>query len=597
MTDGRFLLAVLGLALLCCAGMLAINWHAIVNMAFTDTDDALRYVEVKAFLAGQNWFDVSQHRVSPPFGTPMHWSRLVDLPIAGLMLLFEPLFGVPLGDRIAMTLVPLGVTVALFVMMALAVRRIGGDMLALVTAALLATSLSVLIQFRPLRIDHHDWQILMAAVTLWATFDTNPRRGGYIAGAAVAFWLDVSLESLPYAALFGSLYALRVVHRAAEWPRMTGFATALAGGSALLLIIVKGWPAASVPWCDAMSPPWLLPMIAIALLLPFASHMLGEHSPIRRFLAIAIAVLAGGFLFLGTGRQCLGGPFETLDPLVYHYWYARVLEGRPIWEQTGDVGAVVVAPALAGIVGCLLAIRRATDRRQFAIWVQVLFLSLGATAVAIMVIRAISVAHLFLLPGNAYLLILLWKRARAIISAPMRIVATVLLFLLAPLGTEMVALSFFPGNDSDTSGPHAHRSECVSASTLRGLTSLPEGTIFAPLDISPFLLAFTPHSVVATGHHRANLAMKQVILGFTENEAQAQATVMARNADYLAYCQDWAEVQRYAKARPDALINALNKNRPPSWLQPIPMRRGETIRVYRILYAPGAKRIATPFMQ
>src|SRR5882757_9611547 len=49
------------------------------------TDDAMRLVEVKDLIAGQGWFDLTQHRLDPPAGTPMHWSRLIDLPLAALM--------------------------------------------------------------------------------------------------------------------------------------------------------------------------------------------------------------------------------------------------------------------------------------------------------------------------------------------------------------------------------------------------------------------------------------------------------------------------------------------------------------------------------
>ena len=46
------------------------------------TDDAMRLVEVRDLLAGQGWFDLTQYRLSPPGGVAMHWSRLVDVPLA-----------------------------------------------------------------------------------------------------------------------------------------------------------------------------------------------------------------------------------------------------------------------------------------------------------------------------------------------------------------------------------------------------------------------------------------------------------------------------------------------------------------------------------
>src|SRR5687768_11459583 len=61
-----------------------------------DTDDAMRLVQMRAWLAGQGWFDLHQARLQPPTGYDSHWSRLVDAGLAGLLWLLsifaEPAF-------------------------------------------------------------------------------------------------------------------------------------------------------------------------------------------------------------------------------------------------------------------------------------------------------------------------------------------------------------------------------------------------------------------------------------------------------------------------------------------------------------------------
>src|SRR5438874_10481345 len=66
--------------------------------ASLDTDSAMRLVQVRDLLHGQNWFDIVQHRMNAPYGLAMHWSRLVDAPLALLMLVSE---------RFALTVWPL----------------------------------------------------------------------------------------------------------------------------------------------------------------------------------------------------------------------------------------------------------------------------------------------------------------------------------------------------------------------------------------------------------------------------------------------------------------------------------------------------------
>src|SRR4051812_30186269 len=73
-----------------CAFNLYDRWLQIRGFALGDTDDNMRMMQVRALLAGQGWYDLAQHRLA---GSNIHWSRLVDLPIAGLKLAFTPLFG------------------------------------------------------------------------------------------------------------------------------------------------------------------------------------------------------------------------------------------------------------------------------------------------------------------------------------------------------------------------------------------------------------------------------------------------------------------------------------------------------------------------
>jgi hypothetical protein len=66
----------------------------------------MRLQQVRDWLAGQSWFDVTQYRVDPPHGLPMHWSRLLDVPLAAVILLVRPFAGQPAGELAACIVVP-----------------------------------------------------------------------------------------------------------------------------------------------------------------------------------------------------------------------------------------------------------------------------------------------------------------------------------------------------------------------------------------------------------------------------------------------------------------------------------------------------------
>ena len=574
------------IALTLCTIMVALGWHTIASLAFRDPDDAMRYVEVRDFVAGQTWFDVSQHRVNPPVGGPMHWSRLVDQPIAALMLILRPLLGVAMADRIALTIVPLSILCGLFLMLALAVQRLTGTLPAIMTAALLALSMPVLIQFQPTRIDHHGWQILMAAVALWATFDRQARRGGIIAGLAVAFWTHVSSEGLPYAALFGGIFAIAFLRDEREWHRLSAYALSFTAGAALLVLATRGWPDAARFYCDAISPVYLLPMtVASATLLSLRS-LFGADHVVRRAATPALAAVAGAAVYLMIGGSCRGGPFQTLDPVVYTYWYLHVSEGRPVWEQTPLMAAIVIVPPLIGMAGCALAWRKApTPHHRFA-WLMMLLVSGGAYAVSLMVMRALSIANVMALPGLAMLLLMLLPKAQGLRSAPGRVFATAALCALTPIGVSALAASVLPGEPANTPNPAAadgkSAADCTGQAQLQRLTALPRGTIMAPMDISPYLLAFTPHSVVATPHHRNDIGMRAVILTFMGTADEARVIMRRHKIAYLAYCPGRAETDSYARNNRAGLMQALNDGRTPAWLTPVPLPAGDALRLYRV---------------
>jgi hypothetical protein len=154
---------------LVCAVLLLTGWPRIMAGQLPDPDDALRLVQLRDLIAGQGWFDLTQHRIDPPDGTPMHWSRLVDIPLW--------LVAVPFGESAALVIVPLLTMGALiWAVGALAARRLGRDYV--LYACLICGFMPALVaQIQPLRIDHHGWQAVCAALALLTLYHRKPLRG------------------------------------------------------------------------------------------------------------------------------------------------------------------------------------------------------------------------------------------------------------------------------------------------------------------------------------------------------------------------------------------------------------------------------------
>lgn len=578
---------LVGLLWLECALIWLVTYrHALPLLAFQDPDDALRLQEVRDWLAGQSWFDVDQHRIYPPYGGPMHWSRLVDIPLAALIVLLRPLLGQAPAEILACTLVPLFTLGALCAALYAALRPFLGAGRAALGVLLVVTIPSVTSQMVPLRIDHHGWQIVMAALLLSGLLHPDARRGGWIMGGAMALWLQISSEGLPYAALAGGVLTLRQTVRADDAPRLDRYVYALAGGSALLLLAVHG-RAMVVPHCDAMSPVYLAPLLLLALLLPLGRRLLGAATPVRRLVPPLVAGLAAAALFRFVGDACLDGPFRQLSPFVYQYWYRNVAEGMPVWTQSPDKQIGLIAPVALGLLGQMLALRAERAAQARFAWASLFALTLGSTVVAALVYRATSVACLFALTGSLWLIARAYPVARRQPAALSRILLTVALAALTPVGATAIAIAVLhqvlPAQtvqDDSSTDPARISSAPLN---LRALNALPPATLLTPLDLGPAVLVQTHHRVIGTSHHRNGRGIEAVMRTFLSPADKVQALLRATPATHVLFAADLNETHAYRTLAPHGLAADLAGGRPPRWLVPVPLHGAGSLRLYRIV--------------
>ncbi|MEA3389610.1 hypothetical protein [Sphingobium sp. CCH11-B1] len=574
--------------LICCAAMTMHYAWPFTDLRFFDTDDALRLEQVRALLAGQSWFDVTQHRVNPPLGGPMHWSRIVDLPIAAFILLARPLVGPSGAELFATIAVPLLLLGGLVIATWVAGRRIGGSRsTALLGVLLLLTAPSILVQFQPFRIDHHGWQIMLGAIATCGLFDTRPRRGGTLIGVALAAWLCISSEALPYVALFLSALGIQHLLSARDSGRLVGAAATLGVASLLLSLATRGVTPLRSVQCDALSVPYLFPLLALAISLPLAHAVLGASDWRRRLTAAGLGAGSALVALALSGGPCLSGdPFQSLGPLAYRVWYMAIMEGRPVWEQDVSRMGVIIIPSVFGLAATLAAaFAHRQDRPALLRWLLLALLLAGSTGVAALVMRALSMAHWLAIPGTAWLILTLFARVQASSSAIARVLGSVSLALLTPFGLSILwvgAVTLF--ETPEEAAAEQKILACQPGMAMRDVAALPPSMLFSPLDIGPTILVRTGHRIVATGHHRNAVGITTVIRGFTAPPAQARTIVASVNggkgADYLLTCDDLGEYRGYVKLAPNGLAARLARGQVPAWLQPLPGKG--PLHIYRV---------------
>src|SRR3546814_16097157 len=127
----------------------------------------------------------------------MHWSRIVDAPLAAGILLLKPLVGQAMAERIVMALWPPLLGAALSVACALGYRNLSDRRIAYVVPLFLIMSGYILVQFRPLRVDHNGWQIFLAMLVMATALPPARWRAGRLGGLFAPAAPAVAHEGLP----------------------------------------------------------------------------------------------------------------------------------------------------------------------------------------------------------------------------------------------------------------------------------------------------------------------------------------------------------------------------------------------------------------
>ena len=565
------------------AVQLIANAGAIAHMRFPDPDDSLRLVQVRDLLAGQGWFDLHAHRVDPlDGGVLMHWSRLVDLPIAAVIWTLRPLLGqadAELAALIAVPMVTLGVVLALVGRLAFRKAGAEGAVLACMIAAL---SVPVMVQLRPLRIDHHGWQIVAALVGLGGLMARDRRIGGWVAGAGLALGLGISIEGLPVAIGFAGIGAWRWLRgEGPQW--LTRYLGGLALGSALVFAATRGL-ADLAEHCDAISPVHLA-IFAFAALVVGARAVMPRSTATEVFLGLAGAGAGAMAIMWLMAPQCTRGACVALDPVVRQLWLEQISEGLPIWRQDWATALGILVPALVGLmVAWDQAMRRSGEERRW--WQDYACAQAAALVVACLVARAGGVSCAF---AALPLAVGLGRWLGAARSAPAgrsaAMMAGAALVLMPALPVTLAAMvpPLFAAKAGPAPRPAARVADCDIRGDASRLAALGPVNLLAPLDIGPQLLLAAPNvTVLATSHHRGAPAMREVIDAFTAPEPAAHAIMQRRHIGALVLCQGLAEPALYAHVAPSGLAARLQAGDAPSWLVPVPQTT-EGMRIWRVV--------------
>ena len=493
---------LLGLAwLLVVLQLVAQNW-ADTAQTLLDTDDAMRLVQMRDWLAGQGWYDTTFTRVQPPTGYESHWSRLIDVGLAGTLWAFGLFVDGALAERLMRTVWPMLWLLPAMAGTAAIAWRIAGREAALIALLLALVGLPAFHQFRPGRIDHHNVQIALSVLVVAATvWSDRLRWAAYAAGVLTGLALAIGLECLPYLLVCAAAFALRYVVDRNGGRAAADYGLALAASSLIAFFTIV----APAHWgrgvCEAIAVNWLALVMTGGLGLWLGGTALSVRMPLRLAWGGVIATAAVG-LFVWIEPRCLKGPYAMMDPEVWAIWLSHVREMQPLiplmTKSPLTAIAIVTFPA-AALAAALVLIRDRDLRRDFGyLAATAAFVSAFITTLA--AIKAYSYATWLGMPLVAAFAMHLFAALKLQSLVPRFAVG--MLLTPAALSIGAISIANAAGLDDRETFNRPEREACLKTTSYAPLANLPKGLIAADIDFGPFLLALTPHSVLAAPYHR-----------------------------------------------------------------------------------------------
>jgi hypothetical protein len=539
--------------------------------AFHNPDDAMRLVEVRALLAGQHWFDMTAYGLDPPFGASMHWSRVVDLPIAVLIKLFGLFTDVARAEILARLVFPFVLLLALFAGVAAIADTLLGPAARLPAIGTALFCGCAIVQFQPGRIAHHAPQIVTLVFMVGAALralDPARARHAALAGVLAGLSLAISLENLPFIlGLSGMLVAFWIWRGAACDRALRFFALGLAGGLLPFFLATVG----PTHWFDSVCDAFGAAHLGAGLIGAAGCAILGVQSrrlPTRAHrLAAAAAVAAPVVAYVGAFYpDCLHDPFAKVAPLVRTIWISNVSESFPFMRflKENPVGAALsFFPVAMGLCGCLAAaaLTRGTTAARFLL---LAVLSAIGLALVFWQIRVFTSVTPLAIMGGLPLAVWAHDRARA---RGQDILAIFALCLVFPF-TSFAWIFVLPDEAAARNPPNT----CMAPQSFAPLAALPPGRVVAPIDSGAFFLAHTGLSVFAAPYHRNNDGNLLAFESFMAKPDAARAMLAARGVDYVMICNNFGETQALANRAPDGLAAALLAGKVPDWLVPVAVR-------------------------
>ena len=593
---------------LCLAYLCFWNWsvfhYVYSNGELMGPDDFLRMSQVHAWMQGQGWFDITAYNMVPPNGGDIHWSRLVDLPIALLIYLFDIVLDFDKATYLAAIVWPLFLMLVTLAVWTLICDRLLDNYHRWLPALFGILSISSINQFSAGRVDHHNIQILLFGLMVLGLVNRDRRWGDFLIGAAIAFSVSIGLETLLIILIVLAVIGLEWATGADKEGRgITRVGISLIVSSLVFYALNFSPEDYFVIRSDANS---LFYLVAFGLV-GFAFCLLGLVSSLKfgsvnlagTAQRLLVGLLLSGFcillLFLFFPEQ-LGDPYANVSAEAKLRWLDYVSEAKSLSIVLNDFPFHWMATVGYYLFVLLLGAFVLFNGKYRTTKTVSLYIILAACVLgALWQVRFIRTAALLAVPFCVIFSTICWEFLKKKYQDEK-------LFLYGfQSGFVMFQISifwyvagavFFPLEKSEgrsqqevsaVSQPGIKRREpehCMVNSDFEFLRSLPRANLVSDLTTSTAVLFHTEHTVVSGPYHRNQRAILDTLDFMGADEIKAKRVADKYKLSYLGFCMG-----KFANSRrdygPDSVSASILQGNTPAWLEEV-SPSGQRFRVFKI---------------
>ena len=560
-----------------------------------DNDDVMRLVQVRDWLAGQSWFDLTQYRLGPESGTLMHWSRLVDLPIAGLINFFSLFFSGQTAEEIAVYIWPLVTAIPVILGFILCARAIAGPQNIAIGAIAAVAFLFGVGKFNPGSIDHHNVQLAIYAVLIFIVIDPNRSwKLHVLAGFLCALAIAIGAETTPLIAAICVIIAVTWAwYGGKDYRRPTrAFALSMAFSLTMLFFITVPSARYIEVVCDTLSLGYYALGVAGSGLLFLAAATLSYKS---RFIRVASLVGIAAITFALAkivAPECLQSPLANLDPLLTELWLNNITEAQSFLAQWRakplSIFGFYAVPVLA-ITFCIFQLKTA-DHRD--IYLKLLFVIIIASGISLIQIRGSIFANLAAMIPMVFLVSQLRMKNR---EEPKNLkigISFIIISLLsmpiiwAVIGDGISQLNNFAIARSNNTNlavqDESNKNACQTHAALSPLNKLPKSVVVAPSNLGASILRYTHHHILSAPYHRNQSGMLAEIKASISTNNEAREILNEANATILVFCNTDPQVSVSKRKAPDGFYANMSNGEVPDFLKPLELSTSQALVFYEI---------------